>query len=465
MADLDKYLETEQKRFQDELFELLQIDSVSTDSKFAPSVKKAGKWVADQFRDLGLKTQLIETKRHPIVYAESPPVAGAPTVLVYGHYDVQPPDPLDEWISPPFEPTVRNDNVYARGATDDKGQMLTHIKSAEAWLKTKGSLPVQLKFLIEGEEECGSESLNAFLDGELDQSVDDVKKMLAADVVVISDSSQFAPGQPAITYGLKGIAYFELRLQGPKQDLHSGTFGGAVTNPANTLAKMLAKLVDADGRVAIPGFYDDVIPLSGHERDAFAALPFSDEEFEKQLGVDGVSGEKGYSTLERRWARPTCDVNGIWGGYQAEGAKTVLPAKAGAKFSFRLVPNQDPHKIRVALEDYLKSMVPPGIQMQLIDMHGAPGYVASLDSPYMQAASNAIERGFGTKPVYIREGGSIPIVLRFTQQLNADALLLGWGQNDDNTHSPNEKFHLPDFFRGIRSSAYLWEELAKIKKS
>lgn len=462
MSKLDAYLESNQATFQDELFELLRMDSVSTDPQYKGSVAEAGNWVANQFKAFGLEAELISTNGHPLVYAESPAVPGKPTVLVYGHYDVQPPDPLNEWISPPFEPTIRDGNVYARGATDDKGQMFTHMKSAQSWLAAEGELPIQLKFLIEGEEECGSESLTEYLDGKYTDSKSEVDEKLACDVVVISDSSQFAPGMPAITYGLKGIAYFELRLQGPSQDLHSGTFGGAVTNPGNTLAKMLAALTDSEGRIAIPGFYDHVIPLSDREREEFSKLPFTEAEFMKQIGVDGVSGEAGYSTLERRWARPTCDVNGLWGGYQADGAKTVLPAKAGAKFSFRLVPNQDPKTVGDLLRTYLKTLCPPGITMELIEMHGGAGYVASLESPYMVAASKALKRGFGCEPVFIREGGSIPIVNRFAEQLGVDALLLGWGQSDDNTHSPNEKFSLADFQRGIRSSAYLWDELSKI---
>lgn len=461
MKALESYLDEHQKASQEELFDLLRIASVSTDPAYKDDVRQAGNWVADQFTSSGFTAELIETDGHPLVYAESPAVPGAPTVLVYGHYDVQPPDPLDEWVSPPFEPTVRDGNVYARGATDDKGQMLTHVKSAQAWLKSEGKLPIQLKFLIEGEEECGSESLTAFLDGKYSASVEEVNQKLACDVVVISDSSQFAPGIPAITYGLKGITYFELRLQGPAQDLHSGTFGGAVTNPINALSEMLAALKDADGRVQIPGFYDQVQPLAAKERDAFAQLPFTDEQFMQQIKVDGLSGEAGYSTLERRWARPTYDINGIWGGYQGEGGKTVLPAKAGAKFSFRLVPDQDPKVISASLRKMLEELCPPGIKMELIEMQGAPGYVGSIESPYIAAASRAIERSFGRAPVMIREGGSIPIVTRFALQLGVDALLLGWGQNDDNTHSPNEKFSLDDFQKGIRASAYLWDELSK----
>jgi acetylornithine deacetylase/succinyl-diaminopimelate desuccinylase-like protein len=454
MADLDRYLVEQRERFEDELCELLRIPSVSTGKLHQAEIRQAGEWVANQLNRMGLRTELIETCGNPVVYAESPPVPGAPTVLVYGHYDVQPPDPLDEWLSPPFVPTRRDGDLYARGATDDKGQMLTHIKSAEAWMRTAGRLPVQLKFLIEGEEEVGSEGVEEFIAQEAAR--------LACDVAVISDSSQFGPGRPAITYGLKGIAYFELRLTGAKQDLHSGTFGGAVTNPVNCAARMMASLVDDAGRIQVPGFYDEVVPLTKREREQFAALPFNESAFMEKIGVTGVTGERGYTTLERRWARPTCDINGIWGGYQGGGSKTVLPAKAGVKFSFRLVPDQDPAKIQQALRSHLELLLPPGIQMELIDMHSARGIVVPLESRYMEAAAQAIEQGFGQPPVFIREGGSIPIVNLFRDKLGADTLLLGWGQDDDNTHSPNEKFSLADFHRGIKTSAYLWNELSKI---
>jgi succinyl-diaminopimelate desuccinylase len=453
MPSLDEYLSANRSRFEDELCELLRIASVSADSRHKEDVRRAADWVAGQFRGLGLATEVIPTAGHPIVFAQSPLVPGAPMVLVYGHYDVQPPDPLGEWTSPPFEPTRRNGNLYARGATDDKGQMLTHVKSAEAWIKTAGKLPVNLKYLIEGEEEVGSENIYSFLDQNMEK--------LACDVVVISDTSQFGPGKPAITYGLKGLAYFELRLSGPKQDLHSGTFGGAVTNPANALTKILAALRDEDGRVTIPGFYDDVVAPTDREREQFRELAFSEPEFMRKIGVEAVTGEKGYSTLERRWVRPTFDINGLTSGYQGEGAKTVLPAKASAKFSFRLVPNQDPKKIAAALETKLRELCPPGIRLELVPFGAGPGVVMSLDSPYMAAAARAIERSFGRAPVYIREGGSIPIVTAFRQQLGVDVLLLGWGQDDDNTHGPNEKFSLDDFHRGIKASAYLWQELAQ----
>lgn len=452
MQAVDQYLAQNAAAFEEDLCALLRIPSVSADSNHRQDVRRAAEWVAGQFSGMGLAPQIFETAGHPIVYAESPHVPGAPTVLVYGHYDVQPPDPLNEWKSEPFVPTRRDGNLYARGATDDKGQMLTHVKSAQAWLKTVGRLPLQLKFLIEGEEEVGSANLVPFIEQQRDR--------LACQVVVISDTSQFAPGMPAITYGLKGIAYFELRLTGPKQDKHSGTFGGAVTNPANVLARMLAALVNDQGQIQVPGFYDEVVPLSAAERKQFAALPFTDEQFQQQIGVKGLFGEAGYTTLERRWARPTCDINGLKSGYQGEGSKTVLPATAMAKFSFRLVPNQDPARIQNSLREMLQKLCLPGIEMELIAYHGARGVVVPLDSPHVAAAARAIEHGFGKPPVYIREGGSIPVVSTFREKLGVDTLLLGWGQDDDNTHSPNEKFCLADFHRGIKASAHLWQELS-----
>ena len=455
MPDIDAYLDAHREQFEADLCELLRIPSVSADSRHRGDIRKAAQWLVPKFRGLGLACDLVETAGHPIVLAESPKIDGAPTVLVYGHYDVQPPDPLGEWISPPFEPTVRDGNLYARGATDDKGQMLTHVLSVEAWMKSVGKLPINVKLLIEGEEEVGSENLDKFIEAN--------RERLACDVVVISDTSQFAEGVPAITYGLRGIAYYELRLRGPKQDLHSGTFGGAVKNPAIALCEMFAGLIDKNGRVQVPGFYDDVAALSDTERKQFAALPFDEAVFRKQVGVAATFGEAGFSTLERRWARPTFDVHGLTSGYQGEGAKTVLPAKASGKFSFRLVPNQDPKKITASLNARLKELCPPGIEMELVEFHGAPGVVVPLESPFMAAAARSIEHGFGKAPVYMREGGSIPVVSTFRKLLGVDTLLLGWGRDDDNTHSPNEKFNLADFHRGIRSSARLWAELAAKK--
>lgn len=456
LRDALDFVEGNRQQFLADLCELLRIPSVSADSQYASDVQRAASWLTDHLTSFGLSAELIQTAGHPMVYAETPPVPGAPIALVYGHYDVQPPDPLDEWESPPFEPTERDGNLYARGATDDKGQMLTHVKSVQAWLATAKQLPLQVKLLIEGEEEVGSENLEGFLASNQDK--------LACDCVVISDTAQFAPDVPAITYGLRGIAYYEIHLTGPNSDLHSGVFGGAVTNPANALNRMLSAIIDEQGRIQLPGFYDDVVPLTDDEREQFRNLPFDEQRFKSQLDVEALSGEADHTTLERRWARPSFDVNGIWGGYQGEGEKTVLPGKAGAKFSFRLVPNQDPKKITAGLQELLEPLVPPGITMQLINYHSAPGIAMPLRSPYLAAAADAIETGFGNRPVFIREGGSIPIVNTFADQLDADVLLLGWGQNDDNLHAPNEKFAIEDFHRGTLASTALWSYLATVSK-
>lgn len=452
-ASIDTYIEKNRGRYEDELKEFLRIPSVSAAKAHVPDVKKAAAFVADQIKKAGLDVETIETSGHPLVVGEWLGAPGAPTILVYGHYDVQPPDPLDLWITPPFEPTVRNGNIVARGATDDKGQMFTHVKALEAWLATEGNLPVNVKVIIEGEEEVGSAAIGEYLPKNA--------KRLACDYIVISDTSQFAPEVPAVTYGLKGIAYFEVLLQGPNRDLHSGTFGGSVQNPCNAIGALIASLKDADGRIQLPGFYDDVVELSPLEREQMKKLPFSDAAYASELGVKELFGEKGYSTLERKWARPTCDVNGLWGGYQGEGSKTVLPAKAGVKVSFRLVPNQDPDKVAKAFEKHVRERLPVGVTAEVIVHHGAEPIVVPLDSPGVRAAARAIEAGFGKPPVYIREGGSIPIVSAFKKSLGADSLLLGFGLPDDNTHSPNEKFCLKDFHRGIKTSAHLLAELAK----
>ena len=454
MSAVDQYLDFHAARFEDELCDLLRIPSVSAEADRRDDMHRAAQWVADQFRGMEFAVEVIPTAGHPLVYAESPAVSGVPTALVYGHYDVQPADPLEKWISPPFEPTRRDGNLYARGATDDKGQMFTHLKSAEAWIRVEGRLPINLKYLIEGEEEVGSHGLERYLAEHAER--------LACDCVVISDGAQFAPNVPAITYGLRGIAYYELHVKGPDRDLHSGSFGGSVANPANALAQMLAGLIDRKGRVTIDGFYDDVVPLTASEREEMAALPFDEDQYFKQLGVTEGAGEEGFTTLERRWTRPTFDVSGLTSGCQGEWTKTILPASSVAKFSFRLVPDQDPARITIGLKRRLTELCPPGVEWELTECHGSPGMLASLDSPYMAAASRAIQHAFGRRPVFTREGGSIPIVAAFSRQLKADTLLLGWGQDDDNTHSPNEKFSLADFHRGIKASARLWEELRKV---
>ena len=450
---VDAYLDAHRGAFEAQLKALLRIPSISAQPDHNADTRRAAEFVRDDLRGMGLDAALIETKGHPLVYAERCDVPGKPTLLIYGHYDVQPPEPLEPWLSPPFEPTERDGNLYARGATDDKGQMFTHLKAAEAWFKTVGSLPVNVKFLIEGEEEVGGANLEKYVAENRDQ--------LRCDYAVISDTSQFAPGLPAITYGLKGLAYFEVIVQGAKTDLHSGTFGGAVANPCNALAVILGGLKGPDGRILIPGFYDAVRPLESWERAEFAKLPFSEANFQASLGVPSLEGEAGYTTLERKWARPTCDINGLYGGYQGPGPKTVLPCKAGAKLSFRLVPDQDPQTVSALFRKYVAAVCPPGVTYEIIDHHGAPAVLVNTKTEGVRAAVRAIEAGFGTAPVFMREGGSIPVVGLLKDQLGVDTLLLGWGQTDDNLHGPNEKFCLADFHKGIKTSAHLFAELAE----
>ncbi|HLJ11952.1 MAG TPA: dipeptidase [Planctomycetaceae bacterium] len=452
LAAVDRYLTDHDGQFLEDLKAFLRIPSVSADSRHKADVERAAQFVLAQMRSAGLTAELVKTAGHPIVYGHWQDAAGAPTVLIYGHYDVQPPDPLDKWVTPPFEPTIRDGRLFARGATDDKGQVLTHLKSIEAWMNSTGRLPVNVKFVIEGEEEVGSKNLETFLT--------ERKSTLAADVAVISDTSQFAPDIPAITYGLRGIVACEVTVRGPNQDKHSGVFGGAIANPVNALAKLLAGLHDGKGRIQVPGFYGDIPPLDPAERQRLAALPFDEAEFLRELGVGAVWGESGYTTLERRWARPTCDVNGITGGYQGEGSKTIIPAWASAKITCRLVPNQDPKKIAAGLEARLRELCPPGITLEFSGGHGCPAFAFNPTSRYIAAAKKAIAVAFGVEPVMIREGGSIPVVSSFQSQLGLDTLLLGWGQNTDNLHGPNEHFHLADFRRGTRASAHLWHELS-----
>ncbi|WP_146517848.1 dipeptidase [Stieleria varia] len=454
VSELLDTLQSDQQRLLDDLIQWLRIPSVSSDSRHIDDTQKACQWIADKLSGAGLSVEILPTEGHPMVLAETPPVPGAPTVVVYGHYDVQPAEPLNQWTTPPFEPEVRDGNLYARGATDDKGQLLTHVQSVCRWLETGRPLPLQIKFLIEGEEEIGSANLERLLP--------ELRERLACDCVVISDSSQYADGQPAITYGLRGIATYELQVDGPSQDLHSGSFGGAVMNPAIALTQMLSSLIDSEGRIQIPGYYDDVRDLTDTERRQWQDLPQDDDAFAKAIGVDELAGELGFSTNERRWARPTFDINGLTSGHQGEGGKTIIPATASAKFSFRLVPDQDPEKVTAGLRKHLDQHTPTGVRWSLKCGHGAVGMLANTDSPFMKAASDAIEQAFGVSPVLIREGGSIPIVTRFQEVLGCDCLLLGWGLSDDNAHSPNEKFRVDDYFRGIQASAILWDEIGKL---
>jgi len=448
-----RHINEQRDRYVEELFEFLRMPSVSAVPDHKEDVVRAAEFLVEQFRSLGFRSELEETAGHPVVYAESEVQADAPTLLVYGHYDVQPPDPLEEWRHPPFEPTVEGENVVARGATDDKGQLFTHVKSAEAFVKTDGRVPVNLKYVIEGEEELGSVNLGAYLDERQDG--------LAADYAVVSDTSQFAKGIPAITYGLKGLAYLQINLRGSSHDLHSGSFGGTVANPGNVLAQVIAKLRDETGKVTIPGFYDDVVPLEDWEREELAKLGFDEEEYRASIASPELAGESGYTALERRWARPTLDVNGLWGGYAGEGAKTIIPATAGAKISMRLVPDQDPDRIAARFREYVTEICPASVELEIETMAGARASLTPTDSPGMRAARTAIEKAFGRAPVMIREGGTIPVVGLLKEKLGIDSLMVGWGQPDDGTHSPNEKFSLTDFHRGILASAYLMDEMAQ----
>ncbi len=407
----------------------------------------------NHLKRLGFQAKIHQTERHPIVYGHYNEVAGRPTLLIYGHYDVQPPEPLEEWISPPFSPTIRDGYVYARGATDDKGQFFTYLKAIEAILAVAGKLPVNVKVLIEGEEEIGSPSLGKFLRQH--------RQELKADAVAVSDGSQFRHGVPAITYGLRGLSYLQIDVTGPRFDLHSGSFGGLVTNPVTALTEILARLKNPDGTIKIPGFYNDVVELEQWERDEMASLEYDEAELKAYLGVDDLAGENGYSPLESKTARPTLDINGIWGGFSGEGAKTIIPAKAGAKVSMRLVPNQDPASINRLFREYMETLAPRGVKINIHELHGAEAVLISRDQPSVQAARRAIEIGFGKPPVFIREGGSIPIVNLLKEMLGSDdILMMGWGSPDDGAHSPNERFFLDDFHRGIRSAAALLYELA-----
>ena len=453
-----EYLKQNADRFVEELKDFLRIPTVSADPACKPHLQRGAEFVHRQLANLGCDAEIVPTAGHPIVYGEWLKSPGAPTVMVYGHYDVQPADPLELWTTPPFEPTLRDGCLYARGATDDKGQVFTHIKSAEAWLRTVGKLPVNLKYVIEGEEEVGSRNLEDFLNARREQ--------LQCDVAVVSDTSQYGPNQPAITYGLRGILAVEVSLTGPKKDLHSGVFGGAVANPASGIARLIASLHDDQGRVRIPGFYDDVAPLTQMERQQFRDLQFDEAAFKVELGIEEVSGEAGFSTLERRWARPTCEVNGLFSGYTGAGPKTIVPSKATVKITCRLVPDQNPEKLTEALHAYLKSQCPPSLKFEFTSYHGCPAFVFDPNSPYIEAAKSAIQEAWGVDHVrLIREGGSIPVVQTFKDVLGLDTLLLGWGQNTDNLHSPNEHFSVADFHHGIKASANLWQNLAEMRNS
>jgi acetylornithine deacetylase/succinyl-diaminopimelate desuccinylase-like protein len=450
------FINVNRDRYLHELGDLLAIPSISALPEHQNDVRRCAEWCGDEMRRIGLQNvRLIETPGNPVVYGDWLGAAGAPTILFYGHYDVQPVDPLDLWESPPFTATIRDGEIFARGSADDKGQVFMHLKAIEAYLKQLGRLPVNIKLILEGEEEVGS--------GNLDQFVRDHRDDLKANLVVISDSPMFARGVPSICYGLRGLVYFQIDLRGSRTDLHSGSFGGAVANPAFVLAQMITQMKDRAGRVKVPGFYDDVRKLEEAEREAWASLPFSEKAYRKDFGIPKLAGETGYSTLERTWARPTLEVNGLLSGFTGEGAKTVLPAVAMAKISMRLVPDQDPNKIADLFQAYVEKIAPRTVELKVTRMHGGKPWMTSFDHPFVKAAGRAIEKGFGRAPIFTREGGSIPVVSTFQEELGLPSVLFGVGLPDENAHAPNEKLDVGNFHSGIIASAYLYNEIGAVR--
>jgi acetylornithine deacetylase/succinyl-diaminopimelate desuccinylase-like protein len=454
--DLDDYLTANGERIRGELFDFLRIPSVSARSEHKEDMERAASWLADSMRAAGLSAEVMPTPGHPVVIGEWRGAGEqAPTVLVYGHYDVQPPEPLELWTSPPFEPSVRDGRVYARGSVDDKGQLFLHVKAVEAHLRTRGRLPINLVFIAEGEEEVGSDHLAEFIERHAER--------LKADAVVISDSAMFAPGLPSLLFSLRGMAYFQIDVQGPAQDLHSGSYGGAVVNPATALARIIATFHDAEGRIAIPGFYDAVLVWEDSVREGIRQLPFREEEFRAETGASALGGERGFSTLERLWTRPTCEVNGLLSGYTGEGAKTVLPAKAMAKVSCRLVPNQEPKEIGRLMREHVARVAPAGVMATVRELHGGRPWKAEPKGPLFDAARRALRAAFDRDPVLTGEGGSIPVVGDFERILGAPVLLLGFGLPGENAHAPDEWMSLENFEKGMRTIAVLWEELASLR--
>ena len=456
MQIIKNYVEENRQRFLDELFELLRFPSVSADPKYKDDMLKTADFVADKLKIAGAdKVEVCPTDGYPIVYGEKIIDASLPTVLVYGHYDVQPPDPIELWKTPPFEPTLREGKIYARGACDDKGQFYMHIKAFELMMKTN-TLPCNIKFMIEGEEEVGSDNLGRFVVLN--------KERLKADVVLISDTSMISMENPSIETGLRGLAYMEVEVNGASKDLHSGVYGGAVANPATILCQMIASLHDDQNHITIPGFYDGVINLSEVERKSLNEAPFNLEKYKNELSIDEVWGEAGYSTIERTGIRPTLEVNGIWGGYTGPGAKTVLPAKANAKISMRLVPGQDWKKISELFKNHFESIAPKSVKVKVIAHHGGTPYVTPTDSIAFKAACKAIEDSFGKQPVPTRGGGSIPIVALFEEELGIKTVLMGFGLDSDSLHSPNEKYDVFNYYKGIETIPLFHKYFAEMSK-
>ncbi len=456
MKNTQAFISANQDRFLAELLDFLRIPSISADPAYAGSVRNAAEWLAAKLTEAGLdQVRLEETAGFPIVYGEKMVDPAAPTILVYGHYDVQPADPLDLWESPPFEPVIKNEVIYARGACDDKGQVFMHVKAFEAMLAS-GELTCNVKFMIEGEEEVGSDHLGIFVEAN--------KDLLKADVILISDTAIIANDIPSIDVGLRGLSYMEVSVQGPNRDLHSGVYGGAVANPINILCQMIASMHDEFNHITIPGFYDGVLELSASDRAAMAQTPFDLDAYQKDLGIQSVYGEKGYSTIERASIRPTLDVNGIWGGYTGEGAKTVLPSMAYAKISMRLVPNQSSETITKLFTDHFKAIAPKGVTVTVKPHHGGEAYIMPTDSIAYQAASEALAETFGKEPVPTRGGGSIPIVALFEKELGIKSILMGFGLDSDAIHSPNEHYGLFNFYKGIETIPYFFANFHRLSQ-
>jgi len=438
-----------------ELYEFLRIPSVSAKSEHKPDIERAARWVADHLRSAGFKSvEVIPTDLHPLVYAESLEAPGKPTVLFYGHYDVQPAEPLDLWTSPAFEPETRDGNIYGRGTADDKGQVHIHIKALESLYKLYGKFPVNIKVLIEGEEEVGSVSLWNYVQAN--------KAKLKADALVVSDTGMLAKGVPSITYALRGMNYYQIELTGPLRDLHSGVYGGAVPNPLTILTELFAKLHDKKNRIAIPGFYDDVVKVGRAERDALSQLPWKKKDFERAVGAPGYSGEEGFTTIERLWIRPTLELNGLWGGYQGEGAKTVIPSKAYAKFSTRLVPDQSPERIAKLVEKHIRKLLPKSVHCKFEVLSSGKPWVAPYHDPIFHIAQGALQKGFGKKAIFMREGGSIPFVTQMHDAFKVPCVLIGFGLPDENAHAPDEHLSLENYFGGIKAIAHFYEDLANL---
>jgi acetylornithine deacetylase/succinyl-diaminopimelate desuccinylase-like protein len=458
MQDVSAYIDRNRSRFVDELVAWVKIPSISSDPSHDADVRKNAAYLAEEFKRVGAGHVAVwQTKGHPSVFAEWMHAPGKPTLLVYGHHDVQPIDPVNEWVSPPFEPALRDGRMWGRGVVDDKGQVFIHTKAIESFVQTRGKLPINLKFIVEGEEEIGSVNL--------DDVLRQHAKELEADFVCVSDTAMFGRGIPSLCIGLRGLTYLEVFVDGPATDLHSGSFGGGVANPVHALAEMIAKLHDPDGRIMVPGFYDAVAAISDAERKEIASLPFDEKEWLRSTGSPALFGEKGFSTLERIWARPTLDVCGIHGGFTSEGAKTIIPARAAAKVSCRLVPHQEPDDVAKKVGDYLKAIAPPGVRVRVETLHGGRPYLAPTDHPVYEIAKRAFSKAFGKPTVFMREGGSIPFVRTIADAMGKPCLLMGFGQPDENAHAPNEWLDLENFHLGIKSAAYLYDELAKLARA